>query len=79
MSIPLLITRLAESATAATAVTALQCLTGAGLQETVFVPDEIDEDELFDSEREQLQQGRKPDRGDGRPFGSTVTRLFQNS
>src|SRR5260370_11742740 len=40
--------------------------------------DLIDEDELFESEREQLKQGKKPDRGDGRPFGSTVTRLSQN-
>jgi HEAT repeat protein len=78
VSIPLLISRLAEPATAAPVATALQCLTGAGIHETVFVPDEIDDDELFESEREQLKQGKKPDRGDGRPFGSTVTRLSQN-
>ena len=73
-----MISRLADPETAASAATALQCLTGAGLHETVFVPDEIDEDELFESEREQLKQGKTPDRGDGRPFGSTVTRLSQN-
>ena len=78
VSIPLLISRLAEPATAASAAAALLCLTGAGPHETVFIPDEIDEDELFDSEREQIKQGKKLDRGDGRPFGSTVTRLSQN-
>jgi uncharacterized protein (TIGR02270 family) len=78
VSVPLLISRLAQPATAASVATALQCLTGAGLYETVFVPDEVDEDELFESEREQLKQGKTPDRGDSRPFGSTVTRLSQN-
>lgn len=79
VSIPLLLSRLAEPPTAASVATALQCLTGASIYETVFVPDEIDEDELFESEREQLKQGKPLDRGDGRPFGSTVTRLSQNS
>ena len=77
VSIPLLISWLAEPAFAAAAATALQCVTGSGLHETVFVPDEIEEDELFESEREQLKQGKTPDRGDGRPFGSTVTRVSQ--
>lgn len=76
-SVPLLISRLEQPELAASAATALQCLTGAGLYETVFIPDEVDEDELFDSEREELKQGQTPDRGDGRPFGSTVTRLSQ--
>ena len=76
-SIPLLISQLERADCADPAASALQCLTGAGLYETVFVPDEIDEEELFESEREQLKQGIKPTRGDGRPFGSTVTRLSQ--
>lgn len=77
-SVPLLLSKLAEPETAAPAAMALECLTGAVLYETVFVPDEVDEDELFESEREQLKQGKPPDRGDGRPFGSTVTRLSQS-
>jgi hypothetical protein len=76
-SVPLLISRLEQEDAAASAATALQCLTGAALYETVFVPDEVDEDELFESEREQLKQGKKPTRGDGRPWGSNVTRLSQ--
>ena len=56
---------------------ALQFLTGAQRYETVVIPDEVDEDALFESEREDLKQGKQPTRGDGRPFGSTVTRLSQ--
>jgi len=77
-SVPLLISQLERTECADPAASALQCLTGASLHETVFVPDEINEEELFESEREQLKQGIKPTRGDGRPFGSTVTRLSQN-
>ena len=77
ISVPFLISQLEQPDAAAPVATALQCLTGASLYETVFVPDDIDEDELFESEREQLKQGKKPDRGDGRPFGSTVTRISQ--
>jgi len=78
VSLPLLISQLGQPESAESAATALQRLTGAGLYETVFVPDEVDEDELFESEREQLRRGIKPNRGDGRPFGSTVTRLSQS-
>jgi hypothetical protein len=77
-SVSLLMPRLVEPASAASAAMALRYLTGARLYETVFIPDEIDVDELFESEREQLKQGKTLDRGDGRPFGSTVTRLSQN-
>jgi len=77
-SIPLLISSLERSDTAAHAAIALQCLTGAGLSETVFMPEQVEEDELFDSEREQLKQSKKPVRGDGSPFGSTVKRRSQS-
>jgi uncharacterized protein (TIGR02270 family) len=77
-SVPLFISRLEQPEAAPSAAIALHCITGAGIYETVFIPDEVDEDELFDSEREQLKQGKPLDRGDGRPFGSSVTRLSQN-
>ncbi|MBZ5582092.1 MAG: HEAT repeat domain-containing protein [Acidobacteriia bacterium] len=73
--VPALLSRLERPDTAAPASSALECLTGAGLYETVFVPEEVKEDELFESEREALQAGKPPDRGDGRPFGSEVTRV----
>jgi uncharacterized protein (TIGR02270 family) len=60
------------------AAMALQLITGAQLYEEVFVPDEIDEDELFEEERERLKEGQVPTRPDGQPFGTTVTRLSQN-
>jgi hypothetical protein len=78
ISVPLLVSQMEVPDSAASAAIALECLTGAGLYETVFVPDEINEDELFESEREQLNQGIRPTRGDGRPFGATVTRLSQS-
>jgi uncharacterized protein (TIGR02270 family) len=78
VSVPFLISRLEQEDTAPPAAMALQCLTGADLYEAVFVPDEVDEDELFESERERVKQGKTLDRGDGRPFGSNVTRLSQN-
>jgi hypothetical protein len=77
ISVSFLITQLDRPETSAPAAVALQCLTGAGRYETVFIPDEVDEDALFESEREDLKQGKQPTRGDGRPFGSTVTRLTQ--
>jgi uncharacterized protein (TIGR02270 family) len=63
---------------AASAAMALQLITGAQLYEEVFVPDEIDEDELFEEERERFKQGQLLTRPDGQPFGTTITRLSQN-
>jgi uncharacterized protein (TIGR02270 family) len=69
-SVPLLLSLLEREDSAPHAALALQCVTGAALFETVFVPDEPDEED----DPAQVP----PDRGDGRPFGSTVTRLSQN-
>jgi uncharacterized protein (TIGR02270 family) len=77
-STPLLLSYLEQEKLAPSAALALECLTGAGLCETVFVPDEVNDDELFEPEREQLKQGKPLDRADGRPFGSNVTRLSQS-
>jgi uncharacterized protein (TIGR02270 family) len=64
-----------ESAEAA--AIALELITGAHLNETVFVPEPLDEDELFAEERESLGANQGPRRPDGRPFGTNVTRLSQ--
>ena len=79
VSVPLLISLLTQENAATPASLALECLTGAGMYETVFVPDDVHEDELFDSEIEQIKQGKPLDRGDGRPFGSNVTRISQQA
>ena len=61
------------------AATALQTITGAALYEEVFVPDEIDPDELFEEERKKYEQtGEVPRRPDGQPFGSNVTQISLN-
>ncbi len=61
------------------AAEALQTITGAVIQEEVFIPDEIDPDELFDDEREKYEQtGEVPTRPDGEPFGENVTQISIN-
>ena len=57
----------------------LHLLTGAALTEEVFVPEEMDEDELFEDELEAYRQGELPKRPDGEPYGETVERLAQDS
>lgn len=70
---------LAEPDLAEAAATGLYLLTGAGLYEEVFIPEEIDEDELFEDELEAFRQGKPPTRPDGEPYGTTMTRLTQES
>jgi len=66
--------KLAESA-----ALALNLITGAGLYEEVFIPEEIDEDELFEQELKAYREEKKvPTRADGKPFGTTVVRLSQD-
>jgi hypothetical protein len=60
------------------AATALQLITGASLFEKAFIPDKIDEDELFPAELEKLKEGEPLTGPGGRPLGTTVTRLAQN-
>jgi len=61
------------------AAEALQTITGAVLQEEVFIPDEIDPDELFDEEREKYEQtGKVPTRPGGEPFGENVVQISIN-
>ncbi len=61
------------------AAEALQTITGAVIQEEVFIPDEIDPDELFDEEREKYEQtGEVPTRPGGEPFGENVTQISIN-
>ena len=64
-------TDLAESA-----AMALNLITGAGIYEEVFIPEEIDEDELFEEELEKLKRGESlyPP---GEEPGTTITRLSQ--
>jgi len=77
-AIPVLINYLRNEETVQVAANSLDRITGADLRETVFIPEELDEDELFEEEREKLKRA-VPTRGDGKPFGNTVKRVSQKA
>jgi hypothetical protein len=59
-----------------TAAWALHTITGASLQQAVFVPEAVDEAELFPVELERWRaSGEPPLRSDGQPFGSRVEKM----
>lgn len=70
--IDVLTTALSVEEQAPAAAMALELITGAGLHEQAFIPDKVDEDELFPGELAQHREGKLP------PRGRTVTRLCQN-
>lgn len=75
---PLLMKKL-EDEFAEAAALGLNLLTGAELYERVFIPDDVDEDELFPDELEAYRkEGKVPTKPDGTPYGEWVTRLSQN-
>lgn len=54
----------------------LYVITGADLFATTLIPDEMDEDEMFEHERDAFRKtGAMPLRGDGKPFGENVSQL----
>jgi uncharacterized protein (TIGR02270 family) len=70
---------LANDDLARSAATGLFLITGAELFEEVIIPEEIDEDELFEEELEAYRNdGRVPTKPDGQSYGETVRRLSQN-
>ncbi len=72
-----LLDRLSHPEAAGSAALALNLITGAEIYEDAFIPDEINEDELFPEELEKFRQGQPPTRPDGKPYGVTITRLSQ--
>ena len=72
-----LLGHIADPETAEIAVLALNLITGAEIYEDAFIPDEVDEDELFPEELEKFRQGQPPTKPDGTPYGITITRLSQ--
>jgi len=76
-AIDTLLEHLTNAETGESAAMSLQILTGADLYEDVFIPDEIDEDELFEEELKKFKEGQVPTRLDGEPFGITITRISQ--
>ena len=78
-AVDLLLYHLGTDELAKAAAAALHLLTGAGLTETVFVPEDIDEDELFEDELEAFRRGELPTHPRGAPYGTEVTRLAQEA
>jgi len=76
--LPLLVSYLRVPQVAAEAAMALNLMTGAELFEEAFVPEEVDEDELFDDEIEKVRQGETLTNADGSPAGETVRRPCQD-
>ncbi len=76
-SIPLLMDNLADQQIGGTAAMALNLITGANLYEEVFIPEEIDEDALFEDEREKRDKGEALDTNDNPP-GEYVLQLSNN-
>jgi hypothetical protein len=77
-SVYLLMNSLENAEVSDSAAMALNIITGAELYEDAFIPEEIDEDELFDEELENFKQGKVPTRPGGEPFGENITRLSHN-
>lgn len=75
--IDMLLPHFASDKLAESAAIALNLITGAELYEEAFIPEEIDEDELFEEELEDFKKGKVPTRPDGKPFGTTIKRLSQ--
>jgi len=78
-AIPLLIAATENPEVAATAASALQLVTGANLCEEAFVADELDDNEQFDAERQEGKRRQQPLRPDGKPYGTRIRRLSQQS
>lgn len=78
-AVEVLLRHLAVPDVAGAAALGLDLITGAGLTEEVFVPEEVDEDELFEDELERYRRGEPPTGPDGEPLGTTVTRLSQDA
>lgn len=76
-SVKLLIDCLSNNNFATTAAISLNLITGADLYEDVFIPDEIDEDTLFEDELEKLKMG-EPLYPPGKEPGENVNRLTQD-
>ncbi len=76
-AVDVLLARLSDAGLAESAAQALNLITGADIYEQVFIPEKMDEDELFEEEREKFKQGQPPTRPDGKPFGIEITRLSQ--
>lgn len=77
-AVPHLVRALERDDAAEAAAEALNLITGAGLLAEVFVPEPVEEDELFEEELENFRAGKPVTRPDGQPYGATVLRLTRD-
>jgi uncharacterized protein (TIGR02270 family) len=75
-AIDALLSELAHEELGEAAAIALNLITGVALYEEVFIPEEIDEDELFEEELEKLKKGESLYLPVEEP-GTTITRISQ--
>lgn len=78
-TVPVLLSYLMDEELASAAALGLNVITGAELYEKVFIPEIMEEDELFDEEKEQVKKGQPVLRPDGKPYGENVVRLSQKA
>jgi hypothetical protein len=76
-AVPVLLAHLSDEELAGSAALGLNVLTGAELYEKAFIPEVMDEDELFEDEKEGVKKGQPVLRPDGKPYGENVVRLSQ--
>jgi hypothetical protein len=76
-AVPVLLAHLPDEQLAGSAALGLNVLTGAELYEKAFIPEVMDEDELFEEEKEGVKKGQPILRPDGKPYGENVVRLSQ--
>ena len=69
---------LSDPGGAPSAARALDLITGADLREEVFIPEQAEEDELFDEELEGFRAGEPVKNPNGSPAGEFVIRLSQD-
>jgi uncharacterized protein (TIGR02270 family) len=74
-AIPILIGELELKEHAEAAAGALQLISGATLQESVFVPDAVEELALHPVEAERFKEGEPPKRADGREYGTEKVQI----
>ncbi|MEM1043025.1 MAG: hypothetical protein AAGI91_10385 [Bacteroidota bacterium] len=78
VAVEALLSHLENPNLAEAAALGLYLITGHAPVEEAFVPEEMDEDELFEDELEAYRRGELPLRPDGEPYGETVERLAQD-
>lgn len=74
-ALPVILKSLNSDELADSAALALNLITGANLYEDVHIPEDMEQEELFEHEQEAFKRGEIPKNIDGLPFGAEVKKL----